>query len=262
MMKKYISIDIFGDLGTFKKSDGNAIMFTSYNMIPYTVVLGILGAILGLEGYKKKEDFPEFYNILKGLNIGIKPLSKNGNGIFQKGRVEYTNTSGFANTKGDGEKKYGTVLIIKEQFLIHPSYRIYIELDKMNTNHKRLYNLLKNGESTFNIYLGKNEFFATYDNFREYKVNAIEDKSNIRISSIFSADRLKPNFKKEYGFSLSSSEETNYILFERIPVGFDENTGNYILEKFCYTNMKLSLKRSEGLFLFESSNIKEVVFLF
>ncbi|MDD3772535.1 MAG: CRISPR-associated protein Cas5, partial [Weeksellaceae bacterium] len=53
-MEKLISIDLKADFGFFRKPDTNNTINLSYNIIHKPAILGILGAIIGLEGYTEK----------------------------------------------------------------------------------------------------------------------------------------------------------------------------------------------------------------
>src|SRR5690625_7696007 len=72
---KLISFDIESNFGFFRKPESNNTLNVSYNMIHRPAILGILGAIIGLEGYKEKGKFPEYYKRLNHLKIGITPLN-------------------------------------------------------------------------------------------------------------------------------------------------------------------------------------------
>lgn len=65
-MSKVISFDLFADFGFFKKpfSNEKLDLYLTFNMLHKPALLGILGAILGLSGYKKKERFQNTTNFL------------------------------------------------------------------------------------------------------------------------------------------------------------------------------------------------------
>ena len=50
--QKLISFDLKAEFGFFKKPDINDIYLT-YNMLHKPALLGILGAVIGLQGYQK-----------------------------------------------------------------------------------------------------------------------------------------------------------------------------------------------------------------
>lgn len=232
-MKKLISVDFKSEIGFFKKPDINDGIYLTYNLIPKPVLLGIFGAILGLEGYKQKGIFPEFYQVFKNLKIGIEPLAHE-KGNFSKSILTYTNTTGIANRNDFG----GTNLVIKEQVLIKPSYRIYILLNLENEFETKLYNSLKKIEAVYLPYFGKNEFSIWWDSFFEYNSykEIKEFEEDFEIKTIFLKEfilneaRSKP---KKMNFNFSPNK---FIYFERLPIGFHEKLFQYELGEFAYTN--------------------------
>ncbi len=77
---KAISFEISGKTAIFKKPDVNSYAYFTYNNIHKPALLGILGAIIGLDGYTKLYDenrkakeeklgyndgFPDYYEKLK-----------------------------------------------------------------------------------------------------------------------------------------------------------------------------------------------------
>lgn len=63
---KLVSFDLKADFGFFKKPDVNEVYLT-YNMIHKPALLGILGAIVGLQGFQKNAVLPLYYQKLKHL---------------------------------------------------------------------------------------------------------------------------------------------------------------------------------------------------
>jgi CRISPR-associated protein Cas5h len=235
---KIISFDIEADFGMFKKPDVNDVYFT-FNIIPKTQVLGILGAVIGLKGYnqmQESDDYPEFYKELQDLPIGIVPYGNKG--VFQKRIIKYNNTVGYANKDG------GTLNII-EQTLITPKYQIYIGLDLSNDIHKKLDECLsaKPVEYEYIPYMGKNEFRLTIDEvqcFGEKEFSLCKPTDEFAIHSLFpniGSEALKKSEVLRDPFD-SSMSETYFYYFERLPIGLDE-LNQYKYENFAYTNAKL-----------------------
>ncbi len=218
-MKKLISFTIQSDFGMFKKPDINDKIFITYNIIPKTYILGMLGAIMGYEGYAQNKDktkMPEFYEKFKGIRVAIAPSDKNG-GIFKKEFILFNNTT-------NGETKN-----ITEQTLINPAYDIYIEIDEDHELVKRL----KAKQAEYLPYMGKNEFSLWWDNFHEHTVfEQVKEKEQFQVVTIIPKDEkfiLKNSGYKE--------RTTNYFyLFERLPIGWSENPRQYKYQDFLYTN--------------------------
>jgi CRISPR-associated protein Cas5h len=159
---KIVSFDISSDFGMFKKPDVNNVYFT-FNIIPKPTLLGILGAIIGLGGYSQQKDnlYPEFYENLHDLPIGVVPYGNKG--VFQKRIIKYNNTVGYANKDG------GTLNII-EQTLIEPKYKIYIGLDLSKEDHKKLNEFIDENVVQYEYipYMGNNEFKIDIDKVEHF----------------------------------------------------------------------------------------------
>lgn len=243
MRKKLISFDIKAEFGFLKKPDINEGIYLTYTSLHKPCLLGILGAIIGLGGhyqsYISKRKLPEYYEKLGNIKVGVQPLnSLKGN--FTKIAITYNNSIGYANLDG------GT-LIVTEQTLIEPSYRVYLLLDFSNEYEKKLYDRLLNNESEFIPYLGKNDFQLWWEERPiEYDYEQVVlPQNSYSIETLF----IKPEGKtiRENSGKLSDiladwSDGLSYdffIFFERLPVGFDELTTNYRYGNFIYTNQKL-----------------------
>ncbi len=122
MAKHLLSFDLRADFACFKKPDVNEGIILTFNCLHKPALLGILGAIVGLKGYSRKGEFPEYYHVFKDLPVGIEPLEGfHEKGNFNKTIIKYTNTVGYANADGN--------LIVTEQTLIRPGYRCYVLVD-------------------------------------------------------------------------------------------------------------------------------------
>lgn len=222
-MKKLVSFTIQADFGMFKKPDINDKIFITYNVIPKTYVLGMLGAILGYGGYaqtSKKGEMPEFYTKLHDIKIAIAPTSDMG-GIFKKEFILFNNTVN------------GSTSNITEQTLVNPSYRIYLELDCSKFDHKKLYISLKNNKAKYLPYMGKNEFSLWWSDFHEHQIfEEWVNQKNFEVTTLIpksSTFVLKNSGYKE--------RTTNYFyLFERLPIGWSESPRQYLYQEFLYTN--------------------------
>ncbi len=236
MDTKLISIDIQADFGFFRKPDANNTIHLSYNIIHKPAILGILGAIIGLRGYEKKGEFPEYYKILGDLKVGIEPL-KSDNGSYSKTDIKYSNTAGYANAK--------TNYLTDELTLIKPNYRIYLLLNMTEDYSIKLYDYLKNAHSEYIPYFGKNEHYAWWskESFTEYEyLEGLQNNDgSVSIKTIFEKDvTLKENVEDD-GFDLLNITDSieAFMYFERLPKGFDEELFQYELSDFVYTTFKI-----------------------
>lgn len=248
---KLISFDLKADFAFFRKPDTNATINLSYNIIHRPAVLGILGAIVGLEGYKEKGKLPQYYEVLKDVKIGIEPLNHD-KGNYTKTNIKYSNTVGYANK--------GTNFLTEELTLVKPEYRIYLLLDEDKCYQKQLAKNLKNGCTEFIPYLGKNEFTAWWnsDSYKEYHFSD-EQKPNgsIKISTIFQKDNvLKNNVEAPFPDLLNfDNTESPFIYFERLPKDFDLSLIQYDLGEFAFSNYLIKNAQTiESLFFVNELN--------
>jgi len=248
LMDKIISIDLNADFGFLKKPDTNDPIYLTFNILHKPALLGILGAILGLQGFsevkkiekknKKKIEqslsqeklLPDYYKKLNELKVGIKPLNAE-NGNFEKTIIKYNNGVGYANRDGGN-------LIIAEQTLIRPNYRCYILIK----DDSQLYEYLKHSKAEYLPYLGKNDFSLWWSNFTEYQFslfNLVE--RSFQISSIFiKEDTLKEGKKKQITFNpLGNFSENKFMYFENLPIKYNTDLMQYEYESFAYTNWDL-----------------------
>lgn len=232
--QKLISFDLNADMGFLKKPDINDGIYLTYNMLHKPALLGILGAIAGLQGYQKNGVFPEYYQKLKHLQVGIAPLNS-FNGNFTKDTVEYNNGTGFASSEAGGN------LIIREQILIRPSYRCYLLLDMANELELILYERIIKHEAEFLPYMGKNDFSAWWDNVREYPVKRFSVDGNYKVSSIFAkTDAVSGYIVKSMSLFSREAKIPVFVYLERLPIAFDERLFQYQYADFVYSNATFS----------------------
>ena len=232
-MEKLISIDLKSDFGFFRKPDANNTVNLSYNMLHKPALLGIFGAIVGLEGYKEKGKIPQYYEVLNVLKIGIEPLDHE-KGNFQKTIIKYSNTVGYANN--------GSTYLTEEATLIKPSYRVYVLLNLDDETQHLLYEYLKEDKAEYLPYFGKNEFSAWWENFHEHDFQAIEKPfGDFKIRTLF----LKQDVIKEqkiasfFDFMSFWENETPFMYFESLPKDFDLTLFQYDLGDSVFTTFGL-----------------------
>lgn len=232
---KLVSFDLQSDFAFFRKPDTNGTINLSYNLIHRPAILGILGAIIGLDGYKEKGKLPLYYETLKDLRVGIEPLSHE-KGNYIKTNIKYTNTVGYANK--------GSNFLTEELTLVDPAYRIYLLLEGGNEYHAKLAACLKEGTTTYIPYFGKNEFSAWWDpsSFREYQYSdAAELNQSIEIRTIFhKSGIIKGNVEVPIPDFLNFDlAVTPFIYFERLPVDFDLTLMQYRMADFAFSNCRI-----------------------
>jgi CRISPR-associated protein Cas5h len=147
----------------------------TYNVIPKTTLLGILGAMLGYNGYEQNTKEPQFYSKLKHIKCFIIPEIY----PFNKFLIKYNSLNSFCNND-----KQNPNIIISEEILLNPCFIIGLLVDEIKD--KELIQVSFDKISHYHLYLGKNEFFANIEPLgKELLDFYIINEKNIKIDSIF-----------------------------------------------------------------------------
>lgn len=237
-MKTVISFDLYADMGFLKKPDINEKIYLTYNMLHKPCVLGILGAIAGLKGFTKNNELPEYYTKFKDIPVGIKPIGKGcEHGNFTKNVTTYTNTIGFSNADGN--------LIVSEQTLISPAFRIFILLDIENQEQQTLYDRIRQQEAVFIPYLGKNDYSAWWnkEDVKEYNFQKFEGGEEFRIDTVFIKEGSLVNQVVEHKASFRNNLSFlngSFMYFEKLPICYNQKLYQYDYADFAYTDWRLS----------------------
>ncbi|QUH20025.1 type I-B CRISPR-associated protein Cas5b [Alkaliphilus sp. B6464] len=230
-----LKFTLSGRTAFFKKPDVNAYYYFTYGQIHKVALLGILGAIMGYGGYNQqiqddKLVFPEFYEKLRNIKVGIVP--RNDKGYITKKVQNFNNTVGYANKDGN--------LIVKEQWLENPAWDIYILIQ--GELEEQLAERILEYRFKYIPYLGKNDHIA---NITDAKI--ICDVENIedieRLDSLFIKEHFELLYHNELDLSdldLDEEYETPYKYEEMLPGMLEETTNKYELQTFVYTNQSLN----------------------
>lgn len=225
-----LKFTLYGKTAFFKSPDINTRGDDIYFSFPHVhklTILGILGSIIGLKGYNQQNDeqYPEFYQILKSIQISIVP-AKN---IFKQRMVYQTNTTGCANY----EKNSGCFVnfIWNEKWLEDVSWDIYIMDDGSNI-FKEIKNKLENSEAKHPIYLGNNQHFASIKDVEYVQLNKTSSKT---LSSII-VDSSNDNCI-QFG-EVGGRTKENYISFFA-PIGLNKPENHYIFRTYYLTNKEV-----------------------
>lgn len=254
---KVLKFQLSGKTAFFKKPDVNTYLYFTYGNIHKVSLLGILGAIMGYKGYnsqcnkmyKEKKEitiYPEFYEKLKHIKIGIVPLTDKEH-ILKKVQI-------FNNSVGYASKEQGGNLIIKEQWLENPIWDIYILIEDEIT--EELANRIKTYSFKYIPYLGKNDHLAN--------INKVEILGNIE--EINEVEKIDSLFIKEY-FQLDLEEDDDeaeeiWKYEENLPIGLEESTNKYELKTFNMTNTYVKKIKSENTENFICKIHNKNIFLF
>jgi CRISPR-associated protein Cas5h len=239
-MNKLISIDLYADFGMLKKPDTNEPVYLTFNLLHKPALLGILGAIIGLSGFKKKGELPDYYQKLKNLKIGIQPLEENHeNGNFQKTTIAYNNTTGMAS------KEQGGNLIITEQTIVAPAFRCYFLLNLDDEIHQKIDKNLSSYHAEYLPYLGKNEFSVWWENYQKYdEIEEFDFSKEYKIGSVFYKNEAVSNhIAAALGRAMRKELKNRFVYFERLPIQYQEiapKQFQYEYADFVFTNAQFN----------------------
>jgi len=238
MSEKIISVTLTAPFGFLKKTDINEDIFLTHNLLHKPAVLGILGAISGLGGFSQSyftdpKKLPEYYKELSDIPIGIKPITGYNSAVFKKSYLKYNNSTGSASEEPGGN------LIVKEQFLVKPKFRVYLKLDESIQIHKTIIDRLNKSEAVFIPYLGKNEYHLWWEDFssEEFENFIPQFSESYQIDTIFIKKGDEKITSGAALFALLS--ENSVFTFERLPTGYDTERRVYKFDDFVYTNSKI-----------------------
>lgn len=248
-MLETIKFELSSRMAIIKKPDSNETYYT-YTFPHKIMIYGILGAIIGLNGYNyyslKKclkedvEELPEFYSKLCNLKIAIVPYIDNKN--FKKKIQSFNNSVGYAS------QEQGNNLIVKEQCLENPKWDIYI-MDNNSDEYNKIKEYLLNRKCEYIPYIGKNDHFA---NIKNIEVFNIESKSNSeKIDSIFDKDILEDyidDFDEMFTAGFTGKKDEKYEYIEVNPTKLNEKIGYTNFRQFIFTNKSLKIKENSDLF--------------
>lgn len=225
-----VKFRLAGDAACFRKPDVNEQVYFTYNNIHRVALLGLLGAILGLKGYRNNElfgerprRFPEFYEKLAGLKIAVRPEAERG--YFAK-KVQY-----FNNSVGYASQEEGGNLMVFEQWLEKPVWTIYLMRGAIEEGlWNRLLEYLTGHQCVYVPYLGKNDFPATITQVSLCKLSPHTVSGPVFINSLFCGE-LDGIDDAE-----TCDDSPAYIFSEHAPVALRPEHNFYVFQRFFYTN--------------------------
>lgn len=237
----------------FKNPEVSNANFT-FRQIHHTALKGIIGAVIGLEGYNttylkgKKE--PEFLTKLEGLGIGIVPNSYDGK--FPIEELEYINQTGHASEENGG------ILLVYEEVLFEPSWDIYLDLSKLEVEvAKKIEDYVMNSKAKYFYYLGRNHYGAIIENSELLELNKVEQPQYI--SSLFDKKGIVFNDLVESDADLVYGEREFFNSFF-IPTK-KNNMGYYDYKSLYFTNYYIeNIKNYQNrLFIQHNKKIIEIL---
>mgnify|MGYP000124626656 FL=1 len=248
-MLETIKFELSSRMAIIKKPDSNETYYT-YTFPHKIMIYGILGAIIGLNGYNyyslKKcleedvEELPEFYSKLCNLKIAIVPYIDNKN--FKKKIQSFNNSVGYAS------QEQGNNLIVKEQCLENPKWDIYI-MDNNSDEYNKIKEYLLNRKCEYIPYIGKNDHFANIKNVEVFNIESISNSE--KIDSIFDKDILADyidDFDEMFTAGFTGKKDEKYEYIEVNPTKLNEKIGYTNFKQFIFTNKSLKIKENSDLF--------------
>ncbi|MDR0408741.1 MAG: type I-B CRISPR-associated protein Cas5b [Campylobacteraceae bacterium] len=226
-----LSFKLSGKTACFKKPDVNVHVYFTYNNIHKPALLGLIGAVIGLDGYtqlfyKNKrskstyDGYPEFYEKLHHLKVSITPLTSSGS--FSKKIQVFNNSVGYAS------KEVGGNLIVREQWLENPSWQIMILKDD-SESYKKIEKYMLESKAVYIPYLGKNDHPAQIS---EVDILKLTDPVHNYIDSLF-----VKNFSTLDGYE--KEDEIPYVFQEIAPISLQKKYHFYEYATLIFTNFEL-----------------------
>lgn len=246
-----LKFNLSGKFAHFRIPEVNNINLT-FLQIHKTIIKGIVGAIVGLDGYntaKLLNKEVEFLNKLENIKVGIIPNADKG--IFPNKIEKFTNTTGHAS------REEGGTLIVEEKILINPSWDIYLDLSNIDTDLKeKIEDYFLNSNSEYLPYLGKNHYNAIMKNVEIIDKQLVENPEYC--SSLF----IKNNV--ELDSDIVSKEDlvygtTPFISSFFLPIDMNIELGYKNYNNFIFTNLYINyINSDERMFIKDNKKIIEL----
>jgi len=240
-----LKFTLSGKTAFFKKPDVNSYFYFTYGSIHKIALLGILGAIMGYGGYNQQsreenqQSYPEFYQRLKDIRLGISP--KNQRGHIPKKIQTFNNSVGYANKDGN--------LIVKEQWLENPCWDIYILIQ--GSMEREIAENIFNARAVYLPYLGKNDHFADITETSLLKdIEPLDQPQSI--NSLFIKDYFQIEVQDR---PKRGQREPIFKYEEKLPVSLEAATNLYRFSTFIYTNSQLATLEKASIYRCNEQNI-------
>ncbi len=207
----------------------------TYQCIHPPCVLGILGSIIGLKGYKDFNGKLEYLEALRGVKINIEILNK----TLDTTRVRFSDTTKVLMKKA---------ALFSENCLVSPHYRIRILLDDSEAS-KKLKIFLLSGKSVFNQYLGRAEFFTAPEKVKIELMKESGEAKNFRGIHLKEDSKY---LKNERAMKIDNVFSTNPFFVIPTSIGYDKDAG-VLYNRFDEVSFDGPYIKSSGTVLFKES---------
>lgn len=224
--KPFVIFSYSGRFAHFLKAEASASAL-SYPVPPRTVLLGVLGAVLGLS-----KDTPQLK--LKGTMLAITG-ERNLQTHWHRAKFRKEIPTPLprvvkVNMKGSDQPEKAT--LIKQEWLIEPHYEIIAGLPE--AYHSDFVERLKTKSWHYSPYLGLSEMNADLNFIAEATGAAIREKQPLRCRSIVPQDSVKIH-GEEIEKYLKESQKSLQIQVLRMPYDLSEDRvfthRNYLIER-------------------------------
>lgn len=248
-----LSFELSSNFGFFhwSKTKGDRRMTNLF--ISRTEVLGILGAVIGLEGYvqqnvrkklkkKTKNEQKPFYELLNGLDIAIIPKKKPH--FFEDHLIH--RSMKHINSKGP--------LQVMMTGLINPTYKIVLSQGEVEDEiYEKIKFYLENEWCEFVPYFGKNQFPLEISNFQKEGVHVDMNEDNVVLDSLFNQKDVVDT-SRIFKSKLSKQE----FHFSESLKNFDaDNLPNVVNEQVFWSSLGVTLNKD----IYKTNDGERVVFL-
>ncbi len=157
--KNIIKMEIWSQFGSFSKPFSNTGGMLTYLIPPKTAIIGMIGSVLGynIEDYEEDGDGKRRYRIeeLYATGVSIQPIFE-----LRTKRMTFNSHYGI-------EPK---LLNAKHDILLNPKYIIYLSFpEELSSQEKAFLKSIKNKESVYNLYMGRNHFPLNYEFLKYYE---------------------------------------------------------------------------------------------
>jgi CRISPR-associated protein Cas5h len=231
-MSKVIAFDVTSSFGFFRKN------FTSTNalthaMIPRSAVEGLVGAIIGLS----RKDYPDELELSKIAIEILSPIRKLNIKYMHTDPKWWSTISHYLQQTDESTLTFKHFAIpASAEFLVNPSYRIYIDANK-NINYC-LSDNLKNKQSYYTPYMGTSSMICSTKHVSEFDYQNIRpSKTYIPVSSIIPFSKTIPQIELKKGSKFAIEEDLPlHIDNKRSPQGTYSAVYNPEAEPINITN--------------------------
>lgn len=158
--RNIIEMDLWSDFGCFTKPFSNTGGLLTYLIPPKTVIIGMIGAVLGynFDDFQELDD-KRVYRIEELYDVKISVQS-----LFDLKVKRIIFNSHYGNNKRD-------MLNVKQDLLLNPKYKLYISFpEHLKSQEKAFLDSIKTYSTVYNLYMGRNEFPVNYE-FKNYWEN-------------------------------------------------------------------------------------------